>query len=126
MLWYGADLRTVLEQVTRVTKEWQLCQILLKSSQDEVCKLREEIATCHFYHQLHREELCEATRLLMAEQQLTARLRQQLTEPLRPTSPSAGKKSKSTALPGVQPVGARISCLNAYAFTLAVLSQLSW
>ena len=67
----------VLEQVTRVTKEWQLCQILLKGSQDEVCKLREEIATCHFYHQLHREELCEATRLLVAEQQLTARLRQQ-------------------------------------------------
>lgn len=47
-----------------MTREWQLCQNLLKSSQDAVCKLREEVVTCHFYHKLHREELCEATRLL--------------------------------------------------------------
>ena len=81
-------------QVRRLTAQLQDCCNNLQRSQDMVVRLREEIATCHFYHKLHREELCEATRLLEAEQQTAEDLRQQLAVAL------AGKPAQKEIDPG--------------------------
>ena len=68
----------VYMQVSRLTAQLQDCCNNLQRSQDTVVRLKEEVATCHFYRKLHREELCEATRLLETEQQTAQDLRQQL------------------------------------------------